>query len=451
MEKFKILVVDDETDTLNALRLGLRNQDFEIRTAESQKEAVGQLKATPPPDIVVTDLKLRDGSGLDILKLIQKNYPEISVIIITAHGTVDTAIQAIREGAVDYLQKPFRMAELKRLIQHLIETISLRRENERLRQMLKSSRNSPPLIGITPGFKKIIEFIKQIAPSRSTVLISGETGTGKEVAAENIHYYSPRAEKAFININCGAIPENLLEAELFGYERGAFTGAVKQKKGKVELANGGTLFLDEIGELKPNEQVKLLRMLQNGEFERLGGTETLQVDVRVIAATNVNLEEKVADGSFREDLYYRLNVIKIDMPPLRDRLEDLPYLVQFFIEKYNRVNKKKIQGVDPEVLNLMWRYRWRGNIRELENMVERAVVLCQEIVLKSHHFPLLSEYLADPLKTITIEAGTSFKEVERAVIQQNLLYYGNDKTKTAKALQIGLATLYRKLKEYHLG
>ncbi|MEJ2635310.1 MAG: sigma-54 dependent transcriptional regulator [Calditrichia bacterium] len=447
--KLKLLIVDDEVDALNALKMGLEGNGYQIATATSRKEALNYLK-TSDADIVVTDLKLKDGSGLDILGYARENYPGTSVIIITAYGSVESAVEAIRGGAYDYLVKPFRFADLRRILSRLSETIKLRRENERLRQFLKLEPGFPQLVGVSSRFKQIQEFIKQIAPSRTTVLITGETGTGKEVAASAIHFYSPRADKPFVKINCGAIPENLLEAELFGYERGAFTGAVKQKKGKIELAHDGTLFLDEVGELTPAMQVKLLRVLQNGEFERLGALTTQKADVRFVAATNINLEERVENGTFREDLYYRLNVITIHMPALRERTDDIPFLVQHFIEKYNRINNKNIQGIEPDALKQMMRYSWRGNIRELENMIERAVVLCQDDFLKLHHLPVLAAGLEDTQRSIVVSVGMSFSEIEKTAIQKTLQYFNYDKQKAAKTLEIGLATLYRKIKEYNL-
>ena len=364
-----ILIVEDERAALEALEIGLKTEQWQIATASSRNEALNLLKSERI-DLVVTDLKLKDGSGLDILNYIKAHHPRVSLIVITAHGSVDSAIEAIRGGAYDYIQKPFRMAELRRVIQRLGETILLRRENELLRQQLQGSQSLPELVGQSPRFRKIIEFIKQIAPAQSTVLITGESGTGKEVAATAIHHYSNRRGGPFVKINCGAIPENLLESELFGYEKGAFTGAQKQKKGKIELADDGTLFLDEIGDLARPMQVKLLRVLQDGEIERVGGTVTIQTDVRIVAATNTDLAEKVARGEFREDLFYRLNVISIDMPSLRERPEDVPLLAQYFVEKYNQINQKSVEGIAPEVLEIMKRYPWKGNVRELENMIE---------------------------------------------------------------------------------
>ncbi len=449
MNDLKILIVDDEIDTLQALKIGLEETGGQIAATPTRNEAIDLLKRDRI-DIVITDLRLKDGSGLEILEFIQENNWQIPVIIITAYGSVESAIEAIRGGAYDYIVKPFRLGDLKRILSRLKEMILLRRENEQLRQRLKLEPETAQLIGVHPRFKQILEFIRQIAPSRSTVLITGETGTGKEVAAVSIHKMSPRFNKPFVKINCGAIPENLLEAELFGYERGAFTGAVKQKKGKIETADGGSLFLDEIGELTLPMQVKLLRVLQNGEFERLGSTTPRKADVRFIAATNIDLEERVRSGKFRDDLFYRLNVITIHMPALRERQDDIPYLAQHFIEKFNKLNEKQVQAIDPEVLKKMMLYPWRGNIRELENMIERAVVLCQNDSLKLHHFPVLASGLEDMQQDIPVQVGMSLAEIEKAAIQRTLQHNGFDKQKTARQLQIGLATLYRKIKEYGL-
>ncbi|MEJ2049032.1 MAG: sigma-54 dependent transcriptional regulator [Calditrichota bacterium] len=401
-------------------------------------------------DVVVTDLKLKDGNGLEILNFVQENGLNISVIIITAYGSVESAVEAIRGGAYDYLVKPFRISELKKLLSRLNEMILLRRENELLKERLKAVPEIPKLIGVNPKFKQLLDLVKQIAPSKSTVLIIGETGTGKEMIAQAIHGYSNRAGKPLVIINCGAIPETLLEAELFGYERGAFTGAVKQKKGKIEVADGGSIFLDEVSELTLGMQVKLLRVLQSGEFERIGSNTTLKADIRFIAATNTNLEEYVNAGKFREDLFYRLNVISVKMPPLRERLEDIPYLVQHFIDKFNKVNNKNVQGVEPDILKLMMQYNWHGNIRELENMIERAVVLCQENMLKLYHFPILAAGIKDAQKTLPLEVGMPLAEIEKMAISKTLQFYNYDKQKSARSLQIGLATLYRKIKDYKL-
>ena len=333
MNPVRILLVDDETDTLQALKLGLEDEGYIILTAPSRNEALSITKSAEL-DIVITDLKLKDGSGLDLLGYLQEVHPQVPVIIMTAYGSIESTKVALRSGAYDYLAKPFSLADLKRIIAKLVEVIALRKENERLKLLLGRSTEAPVVIGSSPALKKVLDLAEQVAPSRSTILLTGETGTGKEVIASAIHQASPRADKPFVRINCGAIPENLLEAELFGYERGAFTGAVKQKPGKVELADKGTLFLDEIGELAPAMQVKLLRFLQSGEFEHLGGNDALKTDVRIIAATNRNLQEQVKKSLFREDLYYRLNVITITLPPLRERPDDIKPLAYYFMQKY---------------------------------------------------------------------------------------------------------------------
>ncbi|MBN1893299.1 sigma-54-dependent Fis family transcriptional regulator [bacterium] len=449
MNALNLLLVDDDVDALQALKMSLEGKELHIHAVSSYKESMHHLEAKHP-DIVVTDLKLKDGSGLEILQYVKEHFPQIEVIIITAFGSVESAVEAIRAGAADYLVKPFRIADLKRLIKRIGENVILRRENERLRKVLQMEKSFPQPVGVSRKFKNILEFAEQVATSRSTVLITGETGTGKEVIAFLIHHRSQRNEKPFIKINCCAIPENLLEAELFGYEKGAFTGAVKQKKGKIEMAEEGTLFLDEIGDMNLMTQAKLLHFLQDGEFERLGGTETLKLDVRIISATNADLERRVADGTFREDLFYRLNVISIRVPPLRERSEDIPFLIQHFIEKYNEVNQKNVQGIDPDVIKMCLRHPWRGNVRELENMVERAVVLCNENILKPYHFPGLVSFGTEMEKKIGVEIGMTLMDIEKLVIQKTLQFHEDDKQKAARTLDIGLATLYRKIKEYQL-
>ena len=313
MYRLRVLIVDDEEDTVQALNIGLKDTGYLIKTTTKFNDAINILRSEEI-DVVVTDLKLKDGNGLEILNFVQENGLNISVIIITAYGSVESAVEAIRGGAYDYLVKPFRISELKKLLTRLNETILLRRENELLKQRLKAAPEIPKLIGVNPKFRQLLDLVKQIAPSKSTILIVGETGTGKEMIAQTIHGYSNRSGKPLVTINCGAIPETLLEAELFGHEKGAFTGAVKQKKGKIEVADGGSIFLDEVGELTLAMQVKLLRILQSGEFERIGSNTTLKADVRFMAATNTNLEEYVKAGKFRDDLFYRLNVISIKGP-----------------------------------------------------------------------------------------------------------------------------------------
>ncbi len=449
MNPVKILLVDDEADTLQALRLGLEDEGYDILTSPSRNEALTIAK-NEELDIVITDLKLKDGSGLDLLGYLQEFHPQVPVIIMTAYGSIESTKVALRSGAYDYLAKPFSLSDLKRILAKLVEVIALRKENERLRLLLGRSTEGPVIIGTSPALKKILELVEQVAPSRSTILLTGETGTGKEVIAAAIHQASPRADKPFVKINCGAIPENLLEAELFGYERGAFTGAMKQKPGKVELADKGTLLLDEIGDLAPTMQVKLLRFLQSGEFERLGGNAALKTDVRIIAATNRDLQEQVEKNLFREDLYYRLNVITINLPPLRERPADIKHLAFYFMQKYCEINNKAIEKIDEEVLSQMMTYPWRGNVRELENMMERAVVLARSSELKMSHFPTLMAGMQGLDLALGPMVGNSLAEIEKMAIEQTLRYCNHDKQKAAMTLQIGLATLYRKLKEYRI-
>lgn len=448
MDNIKILLIDDEKDALEAMKMGLEKENsYKIFTSLSRNEAINTIKSTRI-DIVVTDLKLKDGSGLDIVNLIKEKYPEIYVIVVTAYGSVDSAVDAIRSGAIDYMQKPIRLQELKRVVNRLSETLILKKENERLKKQIKDQQIYPQLIGISPKFKEILELIKQVSPSKSTVLITGESGTGKEMIASAIHFSGSNQNKPFVTINCGAIPENLIEAELFGYEKGAFTGALKQKKGKIELAHDGTLFLDEIGDLPKPMQVKLLRVIQNGELEHLGGTSIIKVNVRIIAATNADLNKMVKEGTFREDLFYRLNVIAIHLPPLREREEDIFYLAQHFIDKYNLINEKNIEGLDPKVVKEMKKYPWRGNIRELENMIERAVVLSREKMLHLYHFPILNTSNEELPEIFNTGFDMTLAEIEKEAIKRTLKFHHFDKNKTAMSLQIGLATLYRKMKEY---
>ncbi len=447
MNKIKILIIDDDLDALDAMRLGLEKENtWEIMTASSRNAALNEMKDNLP-DIVVTDLKLKDGSGLEIINYLHEHHPLVSIIMVTAFGTIESAIKAFRGGVYEYMQKPIRINDLKRLVTRISENIVLKRENERLREELRRNSEKPILIGNSPKFRQVVDFVKQVSPSQSTILIMGESGTGKEIIANAIEYYSTRHGHAFIKINCGAIPDNLLESELFGYEKGAFTGAANQKKGKIELAHEGTLFLDEISELPRSMQVKLLRVLQNGEFERLGGTKTHKVNLRLITATNANLEEMVRQDRFREDLFYRLNVISLELPPLRERTDDIPTLAQYFISKYNQINNKSVEGMDEKVIKAMYNHPWSGNIRELENMVERAVVLSNTSLLNMDHFPaLITKYSPK----IDIEMGYSLADIEKEAILKTLIYHQYDKNKTAMTLQIGLATLYRKIKEYHI-
>ncbi|MFN3344337.1 MAG: sigma-54-dependent transcriptional regulator [Chloroherpetonaceae bacterium] len=447
MAMVKLLIVDDEKNTRDALSDGLVKPDErQVFTAATPKEAMKILNEEDI-DLVLTDLKIQEpDSGVRLLKEIKKYDPNIVVVMMTAYGSIDTAVEAMKLGAYDYIQKPFRMSDIRRLIQRALETRMLLVENAKLRQQVSGRFLSKNIVGFSPLWREIMASVETVAPSRATVLLLGESGTGKEVVARAIHELSGRRDKPFVKINCGALPEQLLESELFGYEKGAFTNAIKQKRGRFELANGGTIFLDEIADMPTHLQVKLLTVLQDGEFQRLGSEETLKTDVRVIAATNKDIDEEIAEGRFREDLYYRLNVIRLELPPLRQRRDDIIPLAQHFIEKFSRLNAKNVRGLSPEVARLLEGHSWRGNVRELENVIERAVVLCNHEQIQKEHLP---DYITgtDTSRIVSFRIGTPLEEVEDVMIARTLEMTGGNKEETARILGIGVATLYRRLKE----
>ncbi len=447
MAMVKLLIVDDEKNTRDALSDGLVKPDErQVFTAATPKEAMKILNEEDI-DLVLTDLKIQEpDSGVRLLKEIKKYDPNIVVVMMTAYGSIDTAVEAMKLGAYDYIQKPFRMSDIRRLIQRALETRMLLVENAKLRQQVSGRLLSKNIVGFSPLWREIMASVETVAPSRATVLLLGESGTGKEVVARAIHELSGRRDKPFVKINCGALPEQLLESELFGYEKGAFTNAIKQKRGRFELANGGTIFLDEIADMPTHLQVKLLTVLQDGEFQRLGSEETLKTDVRVIAATNKDIDEEIAEGRFREDLYYRLNVIRLELPPLRQRRDDIIPLAQHFIEKFSRLNAKNVRGLSPEVARLLEGHSWRGNVRELENVIERAVVLCNHEQIQKEHLP---NYITgtDTSRIVSFRIGTPLEEVEDVMIARTLEMTGGNKEETARILGIGVATLYRRLKE----
>lgn len=370
-----ILIVDDEPNIRRVLSAVFEKAGYQVYTAENGKKALDIISTEQNLDVVLCDLIMPDLNGVEVLKTAREINPRLSLIMITAHGTIKTAVDAMKLGAFDYITKPFDMDEIKLVVKNALERSQLLVENTQLKQELKSRYRFDEIVGNSGKMQEVFKIIERVANSNATVLIRGESGTGKELVARAIHYNSPRASKPFIAVSCAALPETLLESELFGHEKGAFTGAVGQKAGRFELAHQGTLFLDEIPEISPAVQVKLLRALQEREFERVGGTKTVKVDVRLIAATNRDLEQLVADGQFRADLYYRLQVIQIFLPPLRERREDIPALVEHFIAKFNAQNNKNIRYATKEAMDLLMNYSWPGNVRELENAIERAVVL----------------------------------------------------------------------------
>jgi DNA-binding NtrC family response regulator len=402
------------------------------------------------PAIVITDLVMPRMDGLALLRALQRQGADVTTLLLTAQGTVETAVEAMKEGAYDYLTKPIDLQRLKILLDKIVERLETLREVKALRRQLREQGTFGPLIGNSPEMQKIYQVIEQAAPTSASVLITGESGTGKELVAHAIHANSDRAERPFIKINSAAFPESLFEAELFGYERGAFTGAVGRKKGRLDRAQGGTLFLDEIGDLPLSTQVKLLRVLQAREYERLGGTETLKADVRLIAATNKDVVAAVANGTFREDLYYRLNVFTITLPPLRDRREDLPALAKYFLDKHSREHRRDIHRIASGAMDALAAYAWPGNVREFENAIERAIISCKGTVVEESHLP----------KTIRGTGGASFpgrptlakavQQLERQLISDALREAGGNLARTSRMLGTTERVLVYKVNKYGL-
>ncbi len=440
-----ILLVEDDDANRESVSKILTKEGYRVIEAQEGRKALDYLRREDI-DLLITDFKMPMMDGMDLLKACRVIKPNVDVVLMTAHGTIETAVEAIKEGAYDFIPKPFKKATLLRIIEKCLEKRALVHENLRLRQELERYQTQKELIGQSHSMRYVLDMVNQVAPSSATVLLQGESGTGKEVVAGAIHRQSPRADGPFVKVSCAAIPETLLEAELFGYEKGAFTGALARKEGRFELADGGTLFLDEIGEVSQTVQVKLLRVLQEGEFERLGGTVTLQCNVRVIAASNRNLEEAVREKRFREDLFYRLNVITLTVPPLRTRKEDIPLLIDHFLHIYSAKNKKSISGFDDQAMEVLMNYSWPGNVRELENMIERAVVLTKGPKLSVTDLPesILKKPKAEGDR-ISVPIGMPIDEVETILIQETLARVGGDKTLAAKLLGIAPRTVYRKL------
>ena len=459
-----ILIVDDEVNIRRVLAAMLKREGYEVTTAADGEQALGVLHKTPV-HVVVTDLVMPRVGGMDLLRRVTADFPDVPVIMITAHGSVDSAVAALKAGAFDYVTKPFEQDELKKIIAKAARAHDLERQNVHANF---ADGDRPPLVGQSPAMRAIYEMVARVADSPSTVLITGESGTGKELIAKALHRGSSRRDKPLIKVNCAAIPKDLVESELFGYERGAFTGAVGSKPGRFELADGGTLFLDEIGEVPVEMQVKLLRALQESEFERVGGIKTLRVDVRLIAATNRDLKALIADGRFREDLFYRLAVVPIALPPLRERREDIPLLVRHFIEKYDQRLGKRVEGIEDEALQLLCGYAWPGNIRELENLMERSVLFADGTLIQANALPdSLRERgpqppvpiaAMGPLGAIAAPSGASMKEIvrqaqaelERELITRALEETGGNVTRAAKRLQISRKSLQVKMKELGL-
>jgi DNA-binding NtrC family response regulator len=443
----RILVVDDEVNARTALAELLREEGFDVEMAADAFKALGKYEAFAP-HVVVTDLKMPGMDGIELVKKIRAAEDPAAVIVMTAFGDVGTAVAAMRAGAADYLTKPIDLEELLVVLTKVISTQRLEHETHQLRRRVRDRVAPSNIIGVAPPMQRVFEIVDQVAPSKATVLITGESGTGKELVANAIHQRSPRANGAFIKLHCAALAESLLESELFGHERGSFTGAMARKDGRFSLADGGTLFLDEIGEVSPAIQVKLLRFLQEHEFERVGGTQTIHVDVRIIAATNRNLMDEIAKGRFREDLYYRLNVVSVEMPSLRERRSDIPSLVNFFIERYARENGKSIEGCTPAALELLMSYGWPGNVRELENAIERAVVLATGTAIEPRSLPghIKPTAVATGMPPIP---GATMAELERYAIVETLKSTGGSTSRAAEILGLSSRTIQYRLHEYN--
>ena len=451
----RVIVIDDDETVRDVLTSFLSEKGHEVVASVNGQEGLERL-LSESFDIALVDLVMPGIGGMDILRELSSRNLKIPVIVITAYGTIQNAVESMKLGAFDYITKPFNLDEILIVIERALNLRRLERENLLLKRQLRKRYNFSGLIGDSIKMQRVYELIEKVADSDTTILITGESGTGKELVAKTIHYNSSRADGPFVPINCAAIPKDLLESELFGHEKGAFTGAINTRIGRFELANNGTLFLDEIGELDPSLQVKLLRVIQEREFERVGGVKTIKVDVRIIAATNRNLEEAVKEGRFREDLYWRLNVIPIHLPPLRERREDIPLLIDFFVKKFHRKGKGKALVFPPEVMTILLRYDWPGNVRELENLVERLNVLVSDEVVKPEDLPERfqkiefrgqeMEVLSPQISEEGIDLSKTLEEIERELILKALQKAGGVRSKAASLLGLNRTTLIEKLK-----
>ncbi len=442
-----VLVVDDDRTGRETLAEAVAEMGYQVNSAATGEEALEVLRQTDV-DIVLTDLKMPGMDGLEVLARTKMIRPDAFVILVTAFATVDTAVSAMKAGAYDYVMKPIDLRQLRVLLERACDSRDLLIENELLKARLDEKYDFSNIIGKSPPMREVFDRVRQVADTGAVVLLEGESGTGKELVANAVHLNSGRRDRPFIKVNCAALPETLLEAELFGHERGAFTGAHEQRKGRFELADGGTLFLDEIGDLSPGTQSKLLRVLQNYEFERVGGTKTLRVDVRVIAATNANLAERVKEGRFRQDLYYRLRVVPIRIPPLRERSEDIPALVIHFVKMYAEKNRKDIRGVSAEAVNVLSTYPWPGNVRELQNCIENMVVMSTGPMLGPELLPTELQETTVASDESGVLIGLSMRQIEEKAIRKTLESVGGNRKRAAAMLGISLRTLHRKITEY---
>jgi two-component system response regulator HydG len=443
-KKPNILVVEDDSENRAATVSVLQSATYKVADTDNAEKAF-EIISRNHTDIVITDLQLPGTDGIELLKKTKVARPDIQVILITGHGTVELAVEALREGAYDFIAKPVRKPALLRTVERAAEKQYLDRENRVLRMQVAG--RGPRVIHNGSQMSGIMQMVAQIGPSSATVLITGESGTGKEVVAEAIHAASPRRDRPLIKVSCAALPDTLLESELFGYEKGAFTGASGRKDGRFELANGGTLFLDEIGEINPAIQVKLLRVLQDGRFERLGSTRTIETDVRIITATNKDLQQEIAARRFREDLYYRLNVINLHLPPLRDRRSDIPLLAMHFLKVYADKNQKDIRAFSEDAMQALMSYNWAGNVRELENAVERAVVFTNTETVPLSVLPQFLPRFAESPHSLKFKIGMPLQELESQAIKITLAHTRGDKAIAARLLGVSPRTIYRHLNE----
>lgn len=444
--KFTILVIDDEKNIRTGLQAALELDGYEVLLAEDGPTGLS-LALNNEVDLVITDLRMPGVSGEDVLRRITTETPGIPVIVLTGHGTVENAVEAMRSGAYDFLTKPLNLDRLSLLVKRALQSRELVLQNRELEQEAEKRKSFEHIIGKSPSMLKLFDVVKRVAPTRASVLITGESGVGKELIANALHNLSTRKDNPIIKVHCAALAENILESELFGHEKGAFTGAVSRKRGRFELAHGGTIFLDEIGEINQSVQIKILRVLQEKMFERVGGEDTIEVDVRVITATNRDLEKEIAEGRFREDLFYRLNVVRIHVPPLRERKDDLPLMISAFVKEFAEENGKVIENIDPKARQALYAYDWPGNVRQLRNCIESAVVMTTGTVITLDELPPSIREM-DEVPAITIPVGATMADAEREIIMQTLAAQNGNKSKTAEILGIGRKTLHRKLDEY---
>ena len=444
MDRKLILVVEDDPNVGESIRLLLKKRGYEILLASNGKEALALFRQETV-DLIITDLVMPKMDGIELLEEVKRLRPETEVIVISAQGTIEKAVQAMKWGAFDFIEKPINPRVISLVVERALEKQTLVLQNRDLRSKLEDKFHLKNIIGRSEKMVKIFELIEHIAPYDSSVLIVGESGTGKELIANAIHYNSPRASMPFIKVSCASLSEGIIESELFGHEKGSFTGAIASRKGRFEMAHPGTLFLDEVEDIPLSTQIKLLRVLQEGEFERVGGNKTIRVNIRIIAASNRDLQEEVKNGVFREDLYYRLNVVNIKLPPLRERKEDIPFLVNFFIDKFNQKYRMKVKGISQRAMNLMVDYEWSGNVRELENTIESILVINSPEVVDLLHLPQEIREFREKPEVISIKIGTPLEEVEKELLLQTLKATKGNKRRAAELLGINVRTIHRKI------